>query len=36
VATITPSTPDALAAIIAASETSDLAALPAVQDHVSD
>jgi hypothetical protein len=35
-ATITPSTPAALAAIIAASETPDLAALLASQDHVSD
>ncbi len=34
-ATITPSTPAALAAIIADSETPDLATLPA-QDHVSD
>jgi hypothetical protein len=35
-ATITPTTPAALAAIIAASETPDLTALPANQDHVSD
>jgi len=35
-ATITPATPAALAAIIAASETPDLAALLAAQDHVSD
>src|SRR5262249_17895204 len=35
-ATITPSTPAALAAIIADSETPDLAALLAAQDHVSD
>lgn len=35
-ATITPSTPATLAAIIAASETPELAALLATQDHVSD
>jgi hypothetical protein len=35
-ATITPSTPAALAAIIADSETPDLAAPQASQDHVSD
>ena len=35
-ATITPSTPATLAAIIAASETPDLAGLLATQDHVSD
>jgi hypothetical protein len=35
-ATITPSTPAALAAIIAASETPDLAALLDTQDHLSD
>jgi hypothetical protein len=35
-ATITPSTPAALAAIIAASETPDLAALLTAQDHPSD
>jgi site-specific DNA recombinase len=35
-ATITPSTPATLAAIIAASETPDLAAQLATQDHVSD
>jgi len=35
-ATITPATPATLAAIIAASETPELAALLATQDHVSD
>jgi site-specific DNA recombinase len=35
-ATITPSTPATLAAIIAQSETPDLAALPTRQDHPSD
>ena len=35
-ATITPSTPAALAAIIAASETPNLAGLLAAQDHASD
>ena len=35
-ATITPSTPAALAAIIADSETPELAALLTAQDHVSD
>jgi hypothetical protein len=35
-ATITPSTPTALAAIIADSETPDLAALLTAQDHPSD
>jgi hypothetical protein len=35
-ATITPSTPATLAAIIADSETPDLAGLLAIQDHASD
>jgi len=35
-ATITPSTPATLAAIITASETPDLAGMLATQDHVSD